>query len=455
MDTARSFPRVVIGAAGSGAGKTTVVCAILRALQNRGLRPASFKCGPDYIDPMFHTEVLGVPSRNLDLFFFSRETARALFAKNAAGRDISVIEGVMGFYDGIGSTDRASTSDLANQLDAPAVLVMDCAGMGLSAAAAARGFLSFRKNQIRGLILNRLKPMGYSYYKELLERETGIPVLGYLPPMPECSLESRHLGLVTAGEVRDLREKLDRIACQAEKSIDLDALIRLARTAPEMEPAPPAQQSLFAEPVRIGIARDAAFQFYYEDALDLLRSLGADLIPFSPLADPSLPENLQGLLLGGGYPELHTQELSGNKRMLEEISREIRAGMPCIAECGGFQYLQESLEGTDGKEYPMAGVLPGHARRTPRLVRFGYVNLRARQDNLLCGRGEGFPAHEFHYWDSTENGNTFTAGKPSGKSWDCCFSSGTLYAGYPHFHFCACPQAARRFLRKAHEYGRR
>lgn len=455
MEQRRDFPRIVIGAAGSGAGKTTVTCAILQALRNRGLSSAAFKCGPDYIDPMFHKEILGIPSRNLDLFFFSAETARALFSRNAQGKDISIVEGVMGYYDGMGDTEKASTWDLAECLESPSVLILNCQGMSLSSAAIAKGFLAFRKNRIRGWILNQMKPMSYPFYKTLLERETGLPVLGYLPPMPECSLESRHLGLVTAGEIADLRQKTDLLARQVEKSIDLDALLSIARSAPDMLPSAWEIPPSFPERVRIGIARDRAFQFYYEDALDLLREMGAELVEFSPLRDPLLPEKLGGILLGGGYPELFARELSENQTMRSSVFEAIQKGMPCIAECGGFLYLHESLEGENGGVYPMVGVLPAQAFRTSHLNRFGYAMLTARKENLLCKQGDGFPAHEFHYWDSTACGDGFTARKVSGREWTCGFVSETLYAGYPHFHFCSCPPIASRFLAKAREYQNR
>lgn len=448
-------PRLLICAPSSGSGKTTVTCAMLRAFVRRGLSPMACKSGPDYIDPMFHESVIGAKSRNLDLFFFSRETARALLYKNAAGAGVTVMEGAMGYYDGIAMTARASAYDLACATDTPAVLIADGRGRALSVAAEVKGFLCFRcPSRIAGVIVNRVSPMLYPHLAETITQETGLPVFGYLPEMHDCAIESRHLGLVTAAEIGDLQLKLDKLAAQAEKTLDLDGLLTLAGTAPEICDTLPAPTPIPA-PVRIGVARDKAFCFYYEDSLDVLRSLGAELVEFSPLRDAALPVNIQGLYLGGGYPELYAKQLSENESMRRSVRGAVASGLPTIAECGGFLYLHKTLQDASGAKYAMAGVLDAEAYPTGKLSRFGYVMLTAEKDSLLLGALESIPAHEFHYWDSTAPGVAFSAQKPlSPRHWLAGTGTDSLYAGFPHVHFAARPESARRFLEKAAAYGR-
>ena len=437
----KSVPRVVLAGAGSGCGKTTAACAVMQALADRGVNVGAFKCGPDYIDPMFHHRITGT-SGNLDPFFFPPETLNYLLARYGAGREISVIEGVMGYYDGLGLSDEASTCTVARATRSPVVLILNAKGASCSLLAELEGFLRFRPDSgIRGVVFNRCSP---SLYPLLAEAVTGrfgeeVKPLGYLPPLPDCTLESRHLGLVTAAEVEDLEEKLRILSQAAEKSLDLDRLLALAAQAPPVAYAePPLPEK--GEPVRVAIARDRAFCFYYEESLDVLRALGAELVPFSPLEDAALPGDIHGLYLGGGYPELAADTLSKNGSMLASVRAALAAGLPCIAECGGFMYLTEEIAGA-----PMAGVLPGKCFNTGKLTRFGYVNLIAEEDNLLCRAGESIPAHEFHHWDCTEPGGRFTARKPSGRSWRCAAAGKRLYAGFPHFHFLANPTFAVNF----------
>lgn len=445
--------RLMIASSASGSGKTSVACALQGALKRRGLRLMAFKSGPDYIDPMFHESVLGTKSRNLDLFFFSPQTARALVKQHATHADLTVIEGAMGYYDGIAMTDEASAYALARATETPVVLVVDGRGRALSAAAEVEGFLRFKRaSQIKGVIVNRVSPMLYPRLKDAIEQATGVPVLGYLPVMEHCAIESRHLGLITAAEITDLKERLERLAAQAEKSLDLDALIALAQGAPELTDELP-QRAALSKPVRVAVARDHAFCFYYEDSLDVLRGLGAELVDFSPLHDRTLPERVSALYLGGGYPELYAKQLSENASMRESIRSAIVRGMPTIAECGGFLYLHKTLQDADGTPYPMAGVLDAQAFPTGKLSRFGYVTLTAKKDSMLFKAGEHLPAHEFHYWDSSEPGSDFTAQKPlSTRHWEAGIATETLYAGFPHFHFAAAPELARRFLEKALEF---
>lgn len=435
-------PRIVLAGTASGCGKTTVTCALLQALVNRGLRVGAFKCGPDYIDPMFHSKIIGAKSRNLDLHLCSEESVRYLLAKNAADRDISVIEGVMGYYDGMGMTSaKTSTCHVAAVMDSPVILVVNAKGASLSILATIQGFLEFVPNsRICGILLNQCSAMSYGPLAEAIEKRFPVRVFGYLSQLPECSLESRHLGLVTAEEVRDLKEKLSLLARQAEKTMDISGILALAGQASPIFWEPVVLPKW--EPVRIGIARDAAFCFCYADSLEVLTDMGAQLVPFSPLKDEKLPENIHGLYLPGGYPELYGKALQDNVSMRLSIREALQGKMPCIAECGGFMYLTERIG-----EQDMVGYLPGTCHNTGRLTRFGYVTLEAKHRNLLCEAGEKIPAHEFHYWDCTNPGDSFTAGKESGRQWPCCVATDTLYAGYPHFHFYGNLNFARNFYR--------
>ena len=445
-----SAPRILIGAPASGGGKTTFTCGLLHALVRRGKATAACKCGPDYIDPMFHSEVIGAQSRNLDLFFSGEEQVRRLVADSAAVNDVIVIEGVMGYYDGIAVSDEASAWHVACATDTPAVLVIDGRGRARSIAAEVAGFARFREgSRVAGVVLNRVSPMLYPRLKELVEAETGVRVYGHLPVLEDCSLESRHLGLVTASEVADLREKLDKLASVMEETVDIDGLLELAATAPDLDsPAWHEEEPVpCARAPRIAVAHDDAFCFYYADALRLLEALGAELVRFSPLADAALPEGVSGLYLGGGYPELHVRELSENASMRASIACAIESGMPTVAECGGFMYLHEQLEGDDGTTLPQVGTISGTSYKTPKLGRFGYIDITAQHDGLLAAVGESLPAHEFHYWDSENPGSAFSAKKPqSNRAWECAFSTPSLYAGYPHLYLPGRPAAARRFV---------
>lgn len=441
-----AIPRILFAGTNSGCGKTTVTCAVLQALVNRGLRVGAFKCGPDYIDPMFHSRIIGAKSANLDSYFFDDNTLRFLLARNGADRDVSILEGVMGYYDGMGLTStQASTCSIARLTRTPSVLVVWAKGASLSILATLQGFLDFSPdNQIRGVILNQCTLSAYRCLAEEIRRRFAgrILPLGFLPRLPECSLESRHLGLVTAAEVENLQDKLRILAAQAEQTIDLDGMLQLAQSAPDVC-YEPVELPRLPGSVRIAVARDQAFCFYYEDSLEALTRMGAQLIPFSPLADSKLPGDIQGLYLGGGYPELYARQLSENHSMRLSVRNALTQGLPCIAECGGFMYLTEAIG-----DWPMVGYLGGKSFDTGKLTRFGYVRLQAKADQMLCKAGEEIRGHEFHHWDCTEPGSDFTAVKElSGKRWECVVSTDRLYAGYPHFHFYSNPTFAVNFYR--------
>ena len=443
----------LLAAPRSGSGKTTMTCALLMALKRRSCAPCAFKSGPDYIDPMFHRAVLGVESHNLDLFFSAPETVRALYARGAAGHGAAVCEGAMGFYDGLGGvSDRASAWHLADTLDLPVLLVAEPKGQSLTLAAELKGLNSFRTpSHIAGILLNNCTARMHALLAPMLEKETGLPVLGFLPKLPEAVIGSRHLGLYTAAEVENLQQKLALLADAAEEHIDWPRLLALCEKEP---PALPVQPETPPARVRIAVAQDEAFCFIYAETLEAFRDAGAEVVFFSPLRDTALPENIGGLYLPGGYPELHARELSENTSLLREIKRKIESGLPTAAECGGFLYLGQSLTDAEGQSWPMAGVLPGEAKDAGRLVRFGYAALSADSDSMLFRAGESFPIHEFHYWDSTANGTALAAKKPvGGAAWRCGFINEHFYAGFPHLYWAGTP-LPQRFAAAAENYRR-
>lgn len=443
----------LLAAPRSGSGKTTMTCALLMALKRRGCAPCAFKSGPDYIDPMFHRAVLGVESRNLDLFFSAPETVRTLYARGAAGHGAAVCEGAMGFYDGLGGvSDRASAWHLADTLGLPVLLVVEPKGQSLTLAAELNGLKNFRTpSHIAGILLNNCTARMHALLAPMLEEETGLPVLGFLPKLPEAVIGSRHLGLYTAAEVENLQQKLALLADAAEEHIDWPRLLALCEKEP---PALPVQPETPPARVRIAVAQDEAFCFTYAETLEAFRDAGAEVVFFSPLRDTALPENIGGLYLPGGYPELHARELSENTSLLREIKQKIESGLPTAAECGGFLYLGQSLTDAEGQSWPMAGVLPGEAKDAGRLVRFGYAALSADSDSMLFRAGESFPIHEFHHWDSTANGAALAAKKPvGGAEWRCGFVNEHFYAGFPHLYWAGTP-LPQRFAAAAENYRR-
>ncbi len=439
---------LMISSTASGGGKTVLTCGIMAALGRRGMSVAGFKCGPDYIDPMFHTQVLGVPSRNLDLFLQGEAGVQRSYAAGAA--DLALAEGAMGFYDGVGGTDQASAYAVAKLLRLPVILALRPKGASLTLAAQVRGLIDFRpQNQIAALVLTCCTPGLHAHLTPMLERETGLPVLGYLPPMEEAELPSRHLGLYTAGEVAHLQQRFAAVGEQLEKTVALDRLLALAGGRLEEGES----SVLRPQPVcTIAVARDEAFCFYYPDNLEALEKAGAKLVFFSPIRDQE-PPTADGLYLGGGYPEVYAQKLSENQTMRETVRSLVLAGLPTVAECGGFLYLQKTLEDEQGQAWPMAGALEGAGYRTGRLQRFGYGKLTAQKDSMLFRAGEKIPFHEFHYWDCTQNGTDFWAEKPLGeKSWTFGRAGRSLYAAFPHLHFGGALPLAERFVQRAKEW---
>ena len=565
-----TFRKIVIAADRSGAGKTTVSCGLLAVLKKRGVKVQSFKCGPDYIDPMFHRRVLGVPSGNLDSFFTDAVTLRRIFRNRVAesGAELALVEGVMGYYDGLGGvSSRASTWEIAHILDAPTILVMDAKGASVSIAALVRGMMEFgeemeaesgrstpgrsteapaigraaytedsgeagpsggcrrdeaakradsRQSGIRGLILNRVSPMFYPRLKSVIEEYCpGIEVLGYLPELPELKVPSRHLGLVEPEEIADFQRWTERVAAQMEESVDVERLMEIAGVEPLNIPQAlgmaecgymersdvgaykigddavtdekdrsgeniwlqgsfqgndaPAQATTCmtmdgggfdrntegakmpeSRRVRIAVSEDEAFNFTYEENRALLRQLGAELVPFSPLHDTALPAEIGGLLLSGGYPELYRDALHANASMRASVAEAVKQGLPTIAECGGYMYLLDAIE-----QVPMCGVLRGDAERKPRLVRFGYVEAETRRDSVLGPAGTVLRGHEFHRYDCDFNGADCTLTKPatghghaatSARSYEGIYLTDSLAAGFPHFYYWSNPAALAHFL---------
>lgn len=446
-------PRLMLASPSSGSGKTTVFCALLGVLKKRHVKTVAFKSGPDYIDPMFHRTVLHTPSHNLDMFLLgSTERTQQVMARYSSGMDMALLEGAMGYYDGIGTTCRNSAYELAQATKTPVILVLNGKGAALSLAASVKGFADFMPDSyIGGFILNNVSKSIYRYVCDAVEEASGVPACGYLPPLPEAVFESRHLGLVTADETAHIQQKLQLLQEAGEDALDIDRIIRLAQRAPSW--TVPSWTVPAGETVTIAVARDEAFCFYYDAALDMLRRMGAVITYFSPLRDAVLPD-CQGIYIGGGYPEIHAAALSANVSLRRHIRLALRRGLPCIAECGGFMYLLEQFE-DKGQRFPWSGVISGTCRMTPHLTRFGYVTLTAQEDTAFCPCGTVLHGHEFHYSDSDHNGESFEAQKASGRrSWQCIHAWKNVWAGYPHIHLCGVPQMAQRFLDACRIYGK-
>ena len=435
--------RFMIAGTSSSCGKTTVTCAVLSALKKRNLNVSAFKCGPDYIDTMFHKSVLGIPSHNLDSFFCDDDTLGYIL--NEYGGDVSVIEGVMGFYDG----GDSSACAVSNKTDTPAVIVIDCKGMSDSIGAVMSGFLNYRKpNNISGFIFNRLPEQLIPLAKKLCS-DMNTNYLGCFPKT-DVTFESRHLGLVTADEIGELQEKLDILGSIAEKYIEIEKLLEL-HTAPSKKTISPRIIQKESAPT-IAVAKDKAFCFIYDENIDLLKKFGCKIIYFSPLNDRKLPD-CDGLLLYGGYPELYAKQLSENKDIKTDIKNKIDSGMPVIAECGGFMYLHDSITDMNGKSYTMCGVIKGNAYYNKKLTRFGYVTMTSLSDNVLASKNGKIKAHEFHYYESDNCGSDFIAKKKNGKTWECIHACKKLFAGFPHIYFYSDTDMAERFIDNCICYG--
>ena len=484
--------QLLLAAPSSGSGKTTAACALLSALKARGLEPCAFKCGPDYIDPLFHRKVLEVESCNLDSFFMPADQVRALaertLAETGGPEGFGVVEGVMGYFDGLGGVSaRGSSREMAQILELPAILVVDGRGASLSLAALIQGFLNYtppdgtgRGNRIAGVIFNRVGGGMYDMLKKTVEAELPVKCLGYIPKMDWLNIESRHLGLVLPDEIADLKGVVKRLGEELERTLDWEGILALGAGEEEadkgagsgsekaaelaetvnfrknpLNDASPRGSGTTRPSFRLAVAMDEAFCFYYRENLRALEEAGAQLCYFSPIHDRKLPEQAAGLLLGGGYPELHAGELAANQEMRERIRSAAEFGMPILAECGGYLYLLDELEGDDGAVYPMAGVFEGTGLRENKLRQFGYITVSSGQDGLYLKHGEMVRAHEFHYWHCARDGElaVMRAVKPTGRrSWPAMREKKRVLAGFPHLYYPSCPEFVRRFGEQCRQY---
>lgn len=452
--------RVMIAAPKSGSGKTTITCALLQALKDAGKKVAAYKCGPDYIDPMFHKKVIGIPSKNLDTFFTGEEETKRLFLKNRTEDEFVVLEGVMGLFDGLeGIREEGSSYHLATVTKTPIILVVDARGMARSVIPMLKGFLEYDKEKlIKGVILNRMPRAYYDRIKPLIEEELNICAAGYFPDYNKFHIESRHLGLVMPDELTDIKKQLQMASEELKKTVSTEMIIRIAEEAEELHCQNESSDIETAignsNPV-IAVAKDEAFCFYYEDNLTMLEEFGARIEYFSPLHDAKLPDGCSGLLIGGGYPELYADALGRNKNMLYAIKNAIGAGMPVVAECGGFMYLHSAIIDKEGKCHGMAGVIRAVCQYAGKLVRFGYIEIEEKKSCFLPG-GERIKGHEFHYFDSDNNGDDCLAVKPAtGKKYPCIISGENYWLGFPHLYYPSNPSFAKSFAEKARRYKER
>jgi cobyrinic acid a,c-diamide synthase len=442
---------IVLGGVSSGVGKTTIAAGLMGALARRGLKVQPFKTGPDYIDTTYHSWATGSPSRNLDTWMLPHGAVQELFGRAMAGKDIGVVEGVMGLFDGHSPTsDEGSTAELVKLLKLPVVLIVDGRNAARSVAATVKGFQTFDASlKLGGVILNGLGSEGhFAICRDAIEHYDGIRVLGYLPRRKDLVLPERHLGLVPTVEGPAGEEFLDALIRQCEASIDIDGVIDLAAQADPPLSSPVLFPGEYLNPeVRIAVARDRAFSFYYQDSLDLLESRGAELVPFSPLSDAALPDGLGGLYIGGGFPEMYAAELAGNESMKRSIRSAAEGGMPVYGECGGLMYLGTNVRDLQGKDHGMAGVMPLDSRMDKARLTLGYRTVRALRDGPLLRQGETVRGHEFH-WSNLEGSGGLdpaysvleSGGRLEG------FQRGSVIASYVHLHMAALPSMARRFV---------
>jgi cobyrinic acid a,c-diamide synthase len=449
---------LLVAGTASGVGKTTVALSIMAGLGRRGLTVQPFKCGPDFLDTGHHTRICRRVSRNLDTWMLSAEANQSVLRDAAKDADVVVVEGMMGLFDGkSGGSDAGSSAEIAKLLRMPVVLVVDAAKSARSIAAIVMGFELFDSElQFAGVILNRVaNERHYEMLREAIVVSCRTRILGWLPREPTIMIPERHLGLheaerVSAEDEESAKTQVDTLAALAEQYFDLNSLLELECGVSMDEQA---QRADYADsgtsPIRVGIASDAAFSFYYEDNLDLLGERGAEIVRFSPINDVRLPHSLDALYLGGGYLELYAKPLSENRQMLDEVRAFAASGKPVYAECGGMLYLSADLA-SDGEVYPMAGVLPLSVEMTGRLVQFGYVTVEFTENCLLGAKGTVIRGHSFHYSRIVSKGEMATSYKVqysmSGKEELEGFRWGNVLASYIHLHFRANPVVAENFV---------
>ena len=450
------LPRIMIAGTNSGVGKTTVTLGIMSALVQKGIEVQGFKAGPDYIDPSHHKFVTGNASRNLDTWMMGDSACRELFERSAVNADVSVIEGVMGLYDGsIDSTGHGSSAHLAKLLKTPVILVISAKGIAQSAGAVVMGYKEFDKDiNLSGIIVNNVSSHShYDCIKSSIEETCSVPVLGYLKKDKEIIIPERHLGLVPSEENVGQSNLYERLGKMALETVDIDGLLKVARSAGAF---PDYDKSIFLDgnvtaDINLAIAKDNAFCFYYQDDIDLFEALGAKIKYFSPLSNRRLPDDIDGIFLGGGFPELYTEKLMENDSMKKSILEAYNQGTVIYGECGGMMYLLERLIDCDGSSFNMCGVLSGTSRMENRRQGLGYIIAEATCDNVICKRGDTFRAHEFHWsklLDVPENTifsykTRKSNGKESGYDGIC---KKNVLASYTHVHFSSNPELARNLL---------
>ena len=450
-------PRIVIAGTSSGAGKTTATIGIMAALNRRGFQVQGFKCGPDYIDPSYHTAVTGRRSRNVDTWMTTPDVMREIFLRGSEDADVSVIEGVMGLYDGKDPlSDAGSTADIAMRLDSPVLLVVNVNSMARSAAAVVLGYQRLNPNvRIAGVIANQCGSAAHAkLVTAAIEQMCGIPVIGALERDDALRMPERHLGLVPAVERGELDGLFAALADRIEQGVDLDAVLRLAREAPPLDWPEERLYASTALPVPggavIAVARDAAFNFYYEENLELLRQYGAELEFFSPLAGDRVPDRADGVYIGGGFPEEFAAELAAHASARFDLECRVKNGLPVFAECGGYMYLAESITDREGREYPMVGLIPARVAMQSKLAALGYREAKAQRDCLLLREGETVRGHEFHYstlepLDEAAFPHAYETTGLRGAKLDG-YAQSNVMAGYIHLHFASNPRAAQRFV---------
>lgn len=448
---------IAIAGTTSGVGKTTVATALMGALRRQGLKVQPFKAGPDYIDPTYHSWVSGQSSRNLDTWLLPHEAVIELFTRAMKGKDIAVIEGVMGLYDGRSSlSEEGSTAELARLLGVPLLLVVDSRKAGRSLAAMVAGYQTFDASlRLSGVILNGIgSDRHLQLCREAIEGYTGIPVLGYFPRDDRLSLPERHLGLIPAVENPSSAEFLKRLVAQCQATFDIPRILRLS----EQATTPHGEPRLFPQPrksplVRIAVAKDKAFSFYYQDSLDLLQAWGAELVPFSPLQDTTLPQDIAGIYIGGGFPELYAADLADNKPLRQAVKTAAQQGMPVYAECGGLMYLGKSIRDFQGDEYPMAGVIPVSSRIDSHRLSLGYRSVQALDDGPILRRGETVRGHEFHWSvlaSTTTSANAYRVLEQENRQEG--FHKKNLLASYIHLHLGSLPSMAPHFIENCQHF---
>jgi len=453
--------RILLAGTSSDVGKTTVVLGLMRALRNRGLKVQGYKAGPDYIDTAFHTFATDVSSRNLDTWMLEEDVIKSLVGKHSKNADIAIMEGVMGMYDGADVKSlEGSSAHLAKMTGTPVILVINGGGVAASAAAMVLGFKMFDPDvQVKGVIVNKVSgEHHYNLIKEAIEHHVGITCLGYLKKNENISLKSRHLGLIPSVEVKALDDKINEVANMIEETCDIEGIMSVAESA---QPFEYTGNNEAEKQLKIGVPLDHAFNFYYQDNIDLLEQMGCEIIHFSPISDEKVPDNIDGLYIGGGFPEVFAKDLSDNLSMKQSIKHLIERGLPTYAECGGLMYLTSYITNLKNESFEMVGVFENGSKMTERLQRFGYVEVSTNRPTPLGKEGLEFKAHEFHrsvvltepnQLDHLMSYDIKKAKKLPVKTWQCGYMKYNCLGAYPHIHFYSNQDVAKGFIESCLKY---